>query len=211
MGPPVLFGVSAFKDAHVVHDHYTPLLTALFSKLGDMYMSARTRQNATSWTVRVTQEHIDYACSRNSSHCMIADAIKDSIKGSSRGMVDLQSCRFSKNHRRLICFTPPVAQKAIIAFDRGDKSDIKPFTLRLKATQIIDNSAHRKVENTPKKQAQNRKWHMAAKRRRTRATKAVMAYQNAARGNVGVKMGGTALPVASPGTRREFGIRALRS
>jgi len=90
--------------------------------------------------IQVTKRHIETACQRNSHHCMIADAIADGVDGAKYILVDLQSIRWTDKQvkERYVYFTPPAAQDAIIAFDRGKKCQPFVFTLsnpKIKNTQ----------------------------------------------------------------------------
>jgi hypothetical protein len=57
--------------------------------------------NASGWVVvPVTQEHIDGAMARNSSHCATAVAIQQAIPDARRVAVDLQTIRFTHKNLR---------------------------------------------------------------------------------------------------------------
>jgi hypothetical protein len=82
--------------------------------------------------ITVKKEHIATATERDSHCCMIADALKERFPRAQYVLVDLQSIRFSdpKTRRRFIFLTPPVAQIALLRFDRGDRT-LPGFTFRL--------------------------------------------------------------------------------
>ena len=94
--------------------------------------------------INVTRENIDEAIRSSSSHCMIADALKDTlalraIRFGKVG-VDLQTIRYSdlKQKVRYVYLTPPIAQAALTAFDGG--IEIAPFAFILsrdRAVQVI--------------------------------------------------------------------------
>jgi hypothetical protein len=141
--------------------------------------------------VNVTAAIIETAIPENSSHCMIADAVKAAAVGKkmriSNVLVDLQSIRFTDRDtgKRWICWTPLQGQQAIQKFDAGTKPE--PFTFRLKPVQVI--------EKTQRKQAT-----------RTGASKARVAFPHKT-GGTPIKHGGRVIPTI--GLRRVFGIRQL--
>ena len=81
--------------------------------------------------IKIKQENISRSCRKNSHECMIADAIQETVPWAKYVMVDLQSIRVTDmaNNTRHIYLTPPIAQQAILAFDRGDK--VSPFQMTL--------------------------------------------------------------------------------
>jgi hypothetical protein len=85
--------------------------------------------------IAVQQKHIDHAMERNSSHCAIADAIKDAVPHARFISVDLQTIRWTDPNKGVrYCFlTPAVAQQdVIIPFDQGERDKCKPVTFRMK-------------------------------------------------------------------------------
>jgi hypothetical protein len=82
-------------------------------------------------TVTVRQNVIETAVVRNSSHCMIADAVKETVPWATNVLVDLQSIRMTDKERglRYSYLTPRHAQLALIEFDQGRKP--KPFRMEL--------------------------------------------------------------------------------
>ncbi len=79
--------------------------------------------------INITQEHIDESTKKDSSHCMIAEGIKDTIPGVTRVSVDLATIRYTHKGKRMIYLTPRPAQIALLKFDQG--KPLSPFTLRL--------------------------------------------------------------------------------
>jgi hypothetical protein len=81
--------------------------------------------------VTVDAATITESIRRNSSHCMIAEAVKRTVPYATSVMVDLQSIRFTDKDRglRYSYLTPRHAQLAIIAFDQGNRP--KPFKMEL--------------------------------------------------------------------------------
>lgn len=82
--------------------------------------------------VEITQHHIDVAIPEDSSHCMIADAIRSALPQARNISVDLQAIRFTDPDKaqRYIYFTPTIGQGALVAFDEGRPLVPFSFTLR---------------------------------------------------------------------------------
>lgn len=95
--------------------------------------------------VEVSEEIIAESTSADSSHCMIAEAIKKAVPDATGVSVDIQTIRFSdpKKRMRYVYITPRMAQVALVDFDAGLKP--KPFRFRLDRAHI---SAMRS-KNTP--------------------------------------------------------------
>lgn len=75
----------------------------------------------------VTEKVIDRAVQRDSSHCVVADAIRECKPEATAVAVDLQTIRFSdkKTGKRYTFLTPPACQRTLVAFDQGE--EIAPF------------------------------------------------------------------------------------
>lgn len=88
--------------------------------------------------IDVTQEVIDDSIQRDSSHCMIAEAVKRAVPDAGFVSVDLQTIRFThkKLRRRYIFLTPRRGQVELIKFDQGIKPE--PFSMQLQRGQVID-------------------------------------------------------------------------
>lgn len=135
--------------------------------------------------ISITGEVIGSAVRRNSGHCMIADAVRNSAIAAgmlpSAIAVDLQTIRVTdrKTSRRYIYLTPRRGQVALLDFDQGVEQ-IEPFDLQLRNGQVISTQKPELVTNE------------SGRVKRT---------------------GGKAPPRPSSvgtGQRREFGIRAYR-
>ena len=100
-------------------------------------------------TISVTSELIEHSIKRDSSHCMIAEAIKDTVPGISPPSVDIQTIRFSDPKKRLryTYLTPRIAQLAIIQFDQGKEPE--PFSFQLRKAHVTT-MYHRKQVSTPR-------------------------------------------------------------
>ncbi len=83
----------------------------------------------------VTQEIIDTSCRADSSHCMIADAVREAAPWARNVTVDIQTIRFSDPERdvRYVYLTPRIAQLALLDFDAGIPSE--PFSVILQRSQ----------------------------------------------------------------------------
>lgn len=81
--------------------------------------------------ITVEKSHITDSIRKDSRHCMIADAIKDTFPKAVYIMVDLQTIKFSDpvTHKRMVFLTPPTAQINLLKFDQG--KSVKPFTFNL--------------------------------------------------------------------------------
>jgi hypothetical protein len=87
--------------------------------------------------IPVTLDIIERAEQRDSSHCMIAEAIREAVPGASAIAVDLQSIRWSDAVLRLryVYMTPPICQVALVSFDQGLHTN--PFSFTLARAQIL--------------------------------------------------------------------------
>lgn len=72
--------------------------------------------------IPVTQEIINNATQRDSSHCVIADAVRAALPDVTRVTVDLQTIRFTlPGGERVIYLTPASEQALLVNFDQGQK------------------------------------------------------------------------------------------
>ncbi|HYW89971.1 MAG TPA: hypothetical protein VFB50_19515 [Chloroflexota bacterium] len=97
-------------------------------------------------TVNVTEELIDAAIPLDSSHCMIADAIKAAVPEARSVIVDLAAIRWtnSREGKRYIYFTPGSVQDVLLQFDNGIKP--QPFRFVLRAPAQVTNSGPDKIK-----------------------------------------------------------------
>ena len=91
-----------------------------------------------SLPVEVTEEVIADSIQRDSSHCMIADAVRKAVPTASYVAVDLQTIRFTdkENRRRYVFLTPRKAQELLVKFDQGERPE--PFRVRLLNPQVVE-------------------------------------------------------------------------
>ncbi len=94
--------------------------------------------------VHVTQETIDRAIPKESTVCMIAEAIKLAFDGASNVSVDMQTCRVTDKKRglRYIYVTPRAAGLALLQFDAGIKPE--PFSMILKNGRVLNANKKKK-------------------------------------------------------------------
>lgn len=152
--------------------------------------------------VKITAELIELAKVRDSSHCMIAEAVRDVFPPAAHISVDIQTIRFSIPDRGIRCtyLTPRIAQVGIVDFDQGETP--KPFSFQLIGAQVTRMLRRAKSQVAP--------------RPRSEAQKAAVAKATAVLrpdpGNrvVPDKIGGRTPPLSRYAHRREFGLRALR-
>lgn len=104
----------------------------------------RTRR----FTIEVTQEIINTAAVKDSSHCMIADALRASVPNAQRVAVDLQTIRWTDPTRglRFVALTPATGQKALLEFDQEIKPE--PFRLRVQPFQVIKSGSRTSSKRT---------------------------------------------------------------
>jgi hypothetical protein len=86
--------------------------------------------------LEVTQDIIDRSCVADSSHCMIADAVRRAVPDARSVTVDIQTIRYSLpgTRKRYLYLTPRQAQLALLDFDAGQKP--QPFTAQLRPAMI---------------------------------------------------------------------------
>jgi hypothetical protein len=103
--------------------------------------------------LRVNAKTIRESTVADSHQCMIANTIAEQIPNAKYISVDTQSIRYTnvKTGRRHIYLTPPVAQKAILAFDAG--KPVKPFTLSL--NQGVTRKIRRQPDSAPIKSSRH--------------------------------------------------------
>lgn len=166
--------------------------------------------------VEVTRFLIDNAETRNSGHCMIAEAVKQAFPKATRVSVDLQTIRFSYSDKgeRYVYLTPRSAQVALVRFDQ--ELHTAPFTFRLRGGSVTSMTRRAAAPSTKRAQAKAK-----AERAAKKGAQKVKVTSTNKGGNghtaTGVaREGGRTPPVAAVaagagvrGTRRSFGLRSL--
>ncbi|PWT71704.1 MAG: hypothetical protein C5B60_10570 [Chloroflexi bacterium] len=106
-----------------------------------------------TYVIEIDEDRIRTALKNTSSHCMIADAIRDQVPHSTRVQVDIATIRWSDTERdqRYIFLTPYYAQQAIIRFDQG--MALEPFKIRLRIPAQILEMRHGEHSRWPGKAA----------------------------------------------------------
>ena len=179
-------------------------------------MSAREQRRR----ITVTRALIEEAVPHDSGHCMVADAIRDQVPGAHRIAVDLQTIRWSdtKAGKRYIFFTPPVVQRALLAFDQGDAELLDDgFTFSLGAPAQLIPLAPAPVPGVVRYESGKAK--RVTKRAAKRATKKTVKVHAGGHGPSSTRApiveGGQAPPQGAlkwgQGRRREFGVRVAGS
>lgn len=100
------------------------------------------------WIV-VDAETIAGASRSDSSHCMIADAIKNAFPHLSGISVDLQSIRFTDRAmgKRFVYFTPDICQIQLLRFDQGVVVEPWAFRLPARPAQVTPITARKNRPN----------------------------------------------------------------
>src|SRR5258708_3563071 len=83
----------------------------------------------------VTSANIEESIRNDANHCMIASALKEKIPTARWVLVDAQSIRWTDRvaGMKFVCLTPKPAQRALLAFDKGE--DVAPFHFTMPAPQ----------------------------------------------------------------------------
>jgi hypothetical protein len=168
--------------------------------------------------LQVTQEQIKRATPKNSSHCMIAESLKQTFEWARKVTVDLQTIRFtdSRNHLRYEYLTPRPAQEALVDFDWG--TTVEPFSITLRTPRITQASIPKKTKMSPERlEAVRKNLRKAQLARKTKSEQKTGVASGVIGGKpspigplaTGAGAGKQANKRASYGVRREFGIRGL--
>jgi hypothetical protein len=142
--------------------------------------------------VDVTEEIIRESMQADSSHCMIAEAVKKARPKATRVAVDLATIRFSDPELglRYTYLTPRTAQTPLLQFDSGMVPE--PFSFMLGRGHVTRMSRSKKTKATTKSLSRAR----------------LVTREGVVGGKVPDRVGGRPLPTFR-GNRREFGIRGL--
>lgn len=165
--------------------------------------------------VIVTEDIIEAAIPRDSSHCMIAEAIKKAFPGARNVSVDLQTIRFTDPEKplRYTYLTPRPAAVALVNFDSGEKPE--PFAVRLHGAHVTASGAKPKNAKRLLSEEEIAQRRAAAKASLSRQTLRSEGSEH----DVPRRVGGRPPPVLRTKTaegksipfprRREFGQRAF--
>lgn len=163
-----------------------------------------TKLRSPKFTVEVTQDDIDLAIPKTSSHCMIADAIQRILPDAKFVSVDLATIRLTvpKDQVRYTYLTPTFVQAALLDFDQGILPTPFSFELR-RAAQITRAGRLRPTEEKdPVKRAE------LQKKRRDDILRKKRLQPEGGR-SVPTVVGGAPPPAFRIGRRREFGLRIM--
>jgi hypothetical protein len=177
----------------------------------------------------ITDEIIEKSCQRDSSHCMIAEAVKLAVPGARHVSVDLQTIRFTDPSLpvRYTYLTPRPAQVALIEFDQGRVT--QPFSVQLRGGAITATRAKaidkpKTATKTATKTAKTAETPATAIKLRNGVTagvptrKAVLPIRSGSANSVPEISGGKTPPMGPLasrkipphyGKRRTFGLRSL--
>jgi len=99
--------------------------------------------------LEVSQDIIDSSCKADSSHCMIADAVRKAVPEARSISVDIQTIRFSLpgTRKRYFYITPRQAQLALLDFDAGVPPE--PFKCQLRGPWVTAMRAPRAKNPRP--------------------------------------------------------------
>ena len=168
-------------------------------------MTATRRPKSPTLKLEITDELIDDAVPRDSSHCLWAEAVKVAFPDAKHVSVDIQTIRFTDPKRglRYTYLTPRTAQIALVQFDQGIRPE--PHSLQLRRGQVTrSGSAPSKRTSSPAEIAQKQ---AASQKGRDVLSKTTL--RNTDRTAVPDRVGGKTPPIAA-GKRRAYGLRRLQ-
>lgn len=154
----------------------------------------------------ITEDLIAESTKRDSSHCMIAEAVKRAVPGARSVAVDLQTIRFTDplKAQRYVYLTPRRAQVALVNFDQGKAPE--PFQIQLRGGSVTKSGRAKPSE--PKNIITNKP--------KVSDTKKFLPQRHATSKTVIPEISGGTPPPIGPlsstsykGRRRAFGLRAL--
>lgn len=121
--------------------------------------------------LKITQEIIDRSVRRDSTACVLADALKIAMPGGVRPLVDLQTIAISVPEKglRYHWLTPRAAQKILLNFDQG--AELTPTVVKLRDGWTTKMVHHNQLSHRSKSSREERKAELAAKERAGLLTK----------------------------------------
>ncbi len=170
--------------------------------------------------IKITQDILDFAEKANSSHCMIAEAIR--VKNPQLGYisVDLATIRYTNRKTRLryTYLTPRSVQNRIVQFDQGICQEPFSFNLHTHKPAFVTKMGRgsgaehkRKAMRAAKKKQQSSAKSPKSSAKSPTTKPAIKGHHN--KGYTGVSpivVGGVTPPrSASPGLTRAFGLKDL--
>lgn len=181
--------------------------------------------------ISITQAAIDLARAKDSSHCVIAEALRmylDNKEANRYGYisVDLQTIRFTDKQKkeRYTYLSPRAAQVCVVRWDQGIKPE--PFDLRLRGGHTTLSGAS--TQDKARARECRARWQLKNKQAELEEVSKLAAESKPQKNKAGLRralgdqgsvngpskvlerVGGKPPPV-SIGRRREFGIRGLQT
>lgn len=152
----------------------------------------------------ITNEMIEDAIPRDSSHCLWAESVKVAVPDARHVSVDLQTIRFSNPVKglRYTYLTPRIAQIALVQFDQGIRPEPQEVLLR---NGQVTAAGRRMPTSKPLSEAQLKQRQVAYKKSGLAKAK---LHSETSSGTVPAKVGGKTPPIAA-GKRRAFGLRGM--
>src|SRR5437773_7361451 len=116
---------------------------------GSENMVVRRSPKSPRVIVKVTPDIIRQSVTADSSHCMIAEALRTAVPTAHQIAVDVQTIRFSDPKRRLryVYLTPRIAQVPLLQFDQGILPE--PFEFWLRGAQVVRMATPRGAKKIP--------------------------------------------------------------
>lgn len=156
-------------------------------------------------SVFVNKQNIAESVKENSSHCMTAEAVKESYPGAKFVSVDISTIRFTDTQRglRFVYLTPRIVQVNILRFDQG--LAFNPFRFQLR-NGSVSRAQSRKGQlqlnvKKPKRQM--------TEKTREALKKAQLVGVRKTTQNTSIRVVGGKTPPKLPHMRRQFGMRAF--
>jgi hypothetical protein len=173
------------------------------------------RPTVPRFRVSVSKTRIELSIRRDSSHCMISEAIAEAAPHMRNISTDLGTIRMTDPVRRLryTYLTPATAQRALVEFDRGVNPE--PFSFELRTCAQITRSHPREKVNgidgrtVPRKPDKKRTMLALSDPFEDLGPKVVIAAPRAGSGSQPIVVGGRP-PPGNLGRTRKFGLRQLR-
>jgi hypothetical protein len=184
--------------------------------LSNAPLSNAKRPKGPQLIVDVTHAIMEHARVRDSSHCMIAMAVRDIMPEMRSIAVDLQTIRFTNREKgyRYTFLTHRIAQVALVQFDQGIMPE--PFKFRLTGAHVTK-MLHKPKVQTPRSMSEAQKAGLIKANRvlhgednaRLDKLKTTLATPRSKTERL-LRVGGTPPPLGNFARRREFGLKGLR-
>lgn len=165
--------------------------------------------------VNIESDLIRASIKADSSHCMIAEAVRAAYPDARAVSVDIQTIRFTDRAKglRYTYLTPRIAQVPLIQFDQGIFPE--PFSFSLRNGQVTRSNPGRspKLDRGERTESQVEALKKGRKSLAGLSKARLVKTRDGAKddGTVPDRIGGKTPPVMTPfARRRAFGLRALR-